>query len=586
VRHRTSIILCLSLLWVAGCNEDIVDRPSANQSPRTFLWLFPDSGIGVGVSRQRLRWWGEDPDGLVVGFLFAAAALPSRVTVPPSPDTLRYTWVTGNDTLMAFPLDTLFREYTVVVRAVDNTSGRLPDRTIIRLSPSPFIDRNDNGWLDAGDSTLPDLAGALDPLGALRTFPIRNTPPTIRFAPNPNDETITLRQPETTYTAATFAWKGSDDDGDNTLVSYRIVLNDTTNPSGWVTIAARESLVTLTVPRVRSDNAGAEVDADVYSGKFLGRQLLGRIPGLRLDAENIFYIQAWDVAGEASPFIRMPAPGQRWVVRRPRGSVLLLSDYINSDSTLADATYRTALAAVPGGAFSTVDRLNIGRGLSAADKKLGKPGALLPPFVDPTLIYTFLLYDHVIWYTDQYPSLGAAQSSLFTYTQNGGKLIFSTTFENSVDPRGALRDFAPIDSISGVDLSPSRPPVPPPVAGDTRIPAGFIVHPDSSGTDEPYPQLAFSSSPSIHSIFMRPIYRRSDARYVYRLQADSRNPVRYIGSPNVAVVDGLRRTMFVGLPLHLLTNTQSGNPQGLTAFFTRTLLQEFSAAHRIDRRRF
>jgi hypothetical protein len=494
--------------------------------------------------------------------------------------------VSGNDTLMAFPLDTLFREYTVVVRAVDNTFRRLTDRSVIRLVPSPYLDRNDNGTFDTGDEQIPDLSGAYDPAGSLGVFPIRNTPPTIRFAPDPNDGTVTLRQPETTYTAATFAWKGSDADGDNTLAAYRIALNDTTDPSAMLTLAVRETLVTLVVPRARSDNAGAVVEADVYGGTFLGRQFLGTVPGLRLDAENILFLQVRDVADEASPFIRMPAEGQRWYVRRPRGGLLLVSDYINSDSSSADATYRSALAAVPGGAFADVNRLNIGRGLSAAEKKEGRPGVLLPPYVDPALIYTFLLYDHIIWYTDQYPSLGAAQQSLFTYTQNGGKLIFSTTFENSADPRGALRDFAPIDSISGVDLSPTRPPVPPPVAGDTRIPAGCVVHPDSTGSAIPYPRLGFNPAPSIHSIFMRPMYRRSDARTIYRLQADDRTPVRYLGTPDVAVVDGLRRTVFVGLPLHLLNNNQSGNPAGLSAFFTRSLMQEFSASHRIDRRRF
>ncbi|MCK7521572.1 MAG: hypothetical protein MZV64_29765 [Ignavibacteriales bacterium] len=39
--------------------------------------------------------------------------------------------------------------------------------------------------------------------------------------------------------------------------------------------------------------------------------------------------------------------------------------------------------------------------------------------------------------------------------------------------------------------------------------------------------------------------------------------------PTVGVVDGARTIIFVGLPLHLLNNTVSGNPLGLTPFFTR-----------------
>lgn len=581
MRTRTLIAGISFLLLAVSCNDDIVDRPVTNRQPRTFLWLYPDSSVGIGVSRQRLRWWGEDPDGLVTGYLFTAVSLPGRPVAPPSPDTLRYAWTSANDTLMAFPLDTLFREYTVVVRAVDNSFGRVPNGSIIRLTPSPYLDRNDNGRLDGGDEPLNGLTGAMDPLGSLRVFPIRNTPPTIRFAPDPNDETVTLRQPETTYTTATFAWDGEDDDGNNTLSAYRIALNDTSDPATMLTLAVRETLVTLTVPRVRSDNAGASVAADVYGGKFLGRQLLGTLPGLLLDAENVLYVQARDVAGEASPFIRMPVNGQRWFVRRPRGQVLLVSDYINSDSVQADLTYRNALAAVPGGAYATVDRLNIGRGLTAAEKKLEKPGALLPAFVDPALIYTFLLYDHVVWYTDQYPSLGAAQLSLFTYTQNGGKLVFSTTFESSVDARGALRDFAPIDSISSVN--PVRFPGDPPRVTSTRLRNNTPLLPDTTAADVRYPRLALNATPAFHSVFMRPVYRRSDARNIYYLQADS---ALYIGHPNIGVVDGLRRTLFIGLPLHLMDNRQTGNPDGLSAFFTRALLQEFSATHRINRRKF
>ncbi|MCK7521887.1 MAG: hypothetical protein MZV64_31510 [Ignavibacteriales bacterium] len=39
------------------------------------------------------------------------------------------------------------------------------------------------------------------------------------------------------------------------------------------------------------------------------------------------------------------------------------------------------------------------------------------------------------------PSLGVAQLSVFPYLQNGGRVIFSTMFLNTTDPRGALKDF-------------------------------------------------------------------------------------------------------------------------------------------------
>jgi hypothetical protein len=81
---------------------------------------------------------------------------------------------------------------------------------------------------------------------------------------------------------------------------------------------------------------------------------------------------------------------------------------------------------------------------------------------------------------------------------------------------------------------------------------------------------------------MRPIYRRSDARYLYRLQADARVPLRYFGSPHLAVIDGQNTIIFIGVPLHLLNNTVQGNPRGISAFFEKAL-QQFSPSQVVNR---
>lgn len=581
----TYVVLAAAIVLLGSCRDHIDDSPLANRLPSTYLWLTPDSTVGVGVSRQHLHWYGEDPDGLMRGYLFAFGVVSSTVSAPPSPDTLRYSWTSANDTTLLFPLDTLFRKFLVVVRGVDQGFAGLPAGSIVRLYPFPFLDSDDNGFFSGGDIRLPDLVEAMDPRGAALTFPVRNSPPSVTFVQNPLDPSLPLKQPDSTFTAATFVWTATDPDGDNTLVSYRVALNDTSDPSHWLTIKnIRDSMVTLFVPRLRSDAAGADVEADVYAGSFVGQQYLGRLPGLRLDATNVLYVEARDVAGEYSRPAVLPAGTDRWFVRRPRGRLLLVSDYVNSDSTFALTSYLSALQAVPGGVFTTVDILNLGRGVTLADKNSGRVGSLVPPFVDPALIRTFLLYDYVFWYTDQQPSLSVAQLSLFSYMGNGGKVLFSTSFVNTIDPRGALRDFAPIDSVSGVDLSPTRPPVPPPVAGDTRIPANYVLVPDSSVPSAIYPQLAFNATPVNHSIFMRPLYPRSDSRAIYRLQEDTRN--RYLGKPIMAVVDGQRTIIFVGLPLHLVNNTAVGNPEGIAAFFGRAFTKEFNPGQVVNRAKF
>lgn len=568
----------LALLGLS-CSENIADRDVPNQQPRTFLWLFPDSTVGVGVSRQTLRWFGEDPDGIVVGYLFAYIESPQPVTQLPNPDTLRYTWVTKNDTTLLFPLDTLFRRFVVFVRAVDNTAGGIPDtiadgmRTPIGLTPGPYIDVNRNGVYDAGEPLLPGLMGATDPRGAIETFPIRNTPPVLSFAVDPNTG-LTMKQPDTTFTAATFAWKGSDFDGDNTLHSYRIALNDTSDPSRWVTIPIRDTIVSIVVPRAWSDAAppapGTEVSALVYGGRFLGRRVIDTIPGLQLDAQNVLYVQVRDVAGEYSPMKAMPSGNDRWFVKRPQARLLLVSDYIKADTLAADSIYRTSLASVPNGQFTTVDRVSFGFGLTAAEKTAARLGRLVPPVYDPALIHTFLLFDYVLWYTDELPSLGVAQSTLFSYLQNGGKVLFTMWPGPGIDTRGALRDFAPVDSFGTV-------------AVDTRVYGSYLVLADSSEPTNLYPTLQFTGAiTSFHLMFIRTAYRRSDARYIYRLQESHLN--RYPGRPTIGVVDGQRSIIFIGLPLHMMTNTSAGS--GLGAFFTKALIQGFTAHRQIDRRRF
>ena len=573
--------LAAALMLLVGCNERITNNPAADRPPKTYLWLYPDSTVGVGVSRQQLRWWGEDPDGTVVGFLFGFTTVTGNVTTVPQPDTIPYTWVTGNDTTLLFPLDTLFKKFAVIVRSVDNQFAGLPPQSIVRLQPFPYLDRNNNGVFDGNDMRLPTLSAAMDPVGSVLTFPIRNSPPSVSWVISPLDPTTVFKGPDTTYTIATFSWTGSDPDGNNTLRSYRIALNDTTNPANWVTLPTlRDTLITLVVPRSRSDASpgpGSVVPADIYSGPFLGAQLRGQIPGLRLNALNTLYVEVKDVAGEYSPAITMPNPGGRWYVKRPVGKILLVSDYVNSDSSSAVSTYLSSLMAVPDPNFTTIDILNIGSGITLAQKSGGATGSLVPPFVDPALIRTFLLYDYVIWYTDQFPSLYVAQLSLFPYMQSGGRVIFSTSFLNTIDPRGALLDFAPIDSVSSVNLTGT---IALPSVGDNRIPANFVVYADSSVPSDIYPQLAFNPPPPVnYSVFMRPIYRRTDARYIYHLQPDTRG--RYIGMPNLGVIDGLGRIVFVGLPLHLLNNTSNGN-QGLTAFFAKAITH-FSVSQQVNR---
>ena len=102
---------------------------------------------------------------------------------------------------------------------------------------------------------------------------------------------------------------------------------------------------------------------------------------------------------------------------------------------------------------------------------------------------------------------------------------------------------------------------------------------DSSDPSNIYPVLSYVPAPP--NCFIRPIYKRTDSRYIYHLQPDQpRNRpdgsvgIRYYGTPNLAVIDNAKRFVFIGVPLNYLDGNVNGG-QGITAFLKKVLIDEF-----------
>ncbi|MBI5475201.1 MAG: hypothetical protein HY964_00510 [Ignavibacteriales bacterium] len=546
------------ILLFAGCRKDVNDNPVANKPPNTFLWLFPDSTLADGTSKQQIRWWGNDPDGTVKGFLFAFDTVrfyDSTGIIYPS-HVISWRWKTLPDTVIAFPLERKRQTFYVAVKAVDNTMKEIiNDNAMIWFSGNDaYWDKNENGVFDSSDVNLTIPSSSIDLTAATLDMPTRNQPPTVVFSPSTTNPNAPMVQPETTYTAASFGWVGTDPDGDKTIVEYQIVLNNPDDTLRRITLPANNirvpgsdfrlsndfiSLITLFVPRSRSDAATGEVEADIYSGSFLKRQKIGTLQGLKLDSLNVFYVRAKDIAGDYSKFIRLPDTSKKWFVRKPKSNLLTVIDYNNSDSATVRNTYKNVFSqiSIPSGSVSNYDELNIGRGITLQQKKDASDGranpqfgALVPPFIDPAFTYTMYLFDYVFWYTDVYPSLPVAQFSLFYYyntifDNHKGKVIFSTSFEYRPDPLEVMNDFAPIDSISAVNLASF--PVQFPRYGDSRVLGGYNLIPDTVTGENVFPQLRFNTDRFSHLVYLRPIYRRADARYIYHLQSDGQYPQRY-----------------------------------------------------------
>ncbi len=550
--------MTLLILSQAGCVKQMTNQPLANQPPKTFFWIYPDTGIAAGISRQEVHWWGEDPDGYVVGYLLAIE--PDLIAIP-SPDTLTYSFVTVTDTLLAFPLRQAQQTFLVALHAVDNTFNvKIPAGSTVRLSPFPYWDKNANGVFDGTDVRLDGLTSAMDVSGAKQRFPTVNTPPALDYVYDLADPTSIAQPPKRTFTVASFSWVGHDLDGDETIQSYRISLNDSTF-SRPLFIPSRFTTITLTVPRSSSDTAMYPVNADVLVGSSPNLRTIGSVSGMVLDGNNTLYVQAVDVAGGISAFKRFPATGASWYVMRPRGKILVISDYLRSDSQAVRLNYGTALAQVG----VTYDYLDIRTGSSSTRKF----GALVPAqqHINPALTKTLKLYPCVFWYTDAIPSLTVAQLTLFDYTTSldGGHVIYTTEFQTVSDPSGALQDFTPLDSVCTVSL---QSPLTYPLPGDNQIPKGYQLYPDSSDASDFFPLLEFDTLRFSYGFNMRPIYKNTASRYIYHLQPDTRVPIHYLGSPNLGVMDENKRMIFLAMSLNYLTGTANGG-QGIAAFFAK-----------------
>ncbi|MDI6767227.1 MAG: hypothetical protein QME52_10435 [Bacteroidota bacterium] len=589
-RLLTSLVfIFLTALLFLSCEKESPVNPKANLPPKTFLWIQTDTtqNLTPVISRQVVRWWGEDPDGWIKGYLYAYYNADSILNNQ-LPDTVAFRWTTKNDTLISFPLMSAYERYTVFVRAVDNTfKEQLEQGAIVKLGSRPFWDKNVNGIFDEGDLNLNSLSKAIDPVGAKQIFPIKNSPPTVEFSkgPDPLDpiNLITIQQPETTFTVATFSWVGSDFDGDHTLKAYRINLNNPNDSSAWFEFPSTNSMVTLEVPRSRSDNASGVVDADVYAGIFPTMRKLGTVSGLKLDDTNRIFLQAKDIAGEYSSVVSLPDGEKIWYVRKPKSQLLTVANYGARDYNTIISFYQSAFAAIdsftdvsPSRNLGNFDILDIRRGTT--EKNVG---VLVPPIINPAFVRTLMLFKFVFWFTDYIPDTWAhvhsvAQFPLYLYRGAGGKILYTTVFGYYLgDPRGSLVDFAPVDRI--VDTLYS-----------TRVPNDWPIDPESSV--DSFPRLRFNPTATVggaHSIFVRDFIKQSGASYIYSVPPDTSitmpgTTMKWRKRVNIGVIDHDRRFVFFSMPIHLMNGYQRfweskppGDGEGVPALLKRVFIDEF-----------
>ncbi|MFQ5604825.1 MAG: hypothetical protein ACE5HS_16260 [bacterium] len=197
-----SLFILVQLFWT-NCSKDITGT-SANQPPETHLSVFlADSAAVVDTSSSQLvlHWWGDDADGLVIGFVYSFFGKPSL-----------------SDTLDA--------------RGLKGFTTALSDTFNVPVGPN---DTTFTFYISAVDNEE-----AVDPTPAFQAFPVENSPPEIQFRLN----SLPI---DTTFPVVTFSWNATDIDGQQDLEFFEFAINP---PVGseipWRRLAPEKSFVTLT----------------------------------------------------------------------------------------------------------------------------------------------------------------------------------------------------------------------------------------------------------------------------------------------------------------------------------------------------
>jgi hypothetical protein len=398
-------IILFSIVILQSCAEDFIDNPIGNTPPETSIALFPDSSIAPQPSRLKVAWWGDDSDGLIIGFYYTW-------------DGSNWIFTDENEILFSLQIGAGDTTYAFKVSSVDNGRNGIYDNQIfqngINFGPEPFIDSNNDSVYNTGEKYF-DI-GLVDSTPATLNFPLKNTAPTIEW-----NSLSTL--PEISFPVMSFGWNADDLDGISTILKINIALNDTTDLNNILALDGSVRTITLRTKDFTSANPLMEILIEGIETNIFAEKL----SGLKLDDYNKLYVQAVDISGATSQFISLPDTGNTWFVKKPEGDILIMDDYATSDGA---ATFYNSM----------MDSLGLTDQYDVYDYLNQKP-----PYTNVTFLQTLKLFKYVLWYSDNNPSLDLAASSVQTFIDAGGKIIFSMQFPQNVDPV-LLEGFLPINT--------------------------------------------------------------------------------------------------------------------------------------------
>ena len=241
---KYSAFLMIMFVLVAGyaCDSGLKGNLNQNLPPTTGMAAKEINRTdSTRLSSQiQVSWWGDDPDGYVIGFEYSIN------------DTAQFPWrfTTKHDSIFVLPIPKgeKYADVKFMVRAIDNNHAH-------------------------------------DPKGASLVYPIKNTPPNVQM-------NKTEVPPDTMFDIASFGWMATDIDGQSNLSHIEVALNDTTK---WVTLPVDISFISLQAQKPDQD----VTDCDIYQGRSYTKTSYV-LPGLRMNARNKFFVRALDNAGAHS----------------------------------------------------------------------------------------------------------------------------------------------------------------------------------------------------------------------------------------------------------------------------------------------
>lgn len=435
-----------------------------------------------------------------------------------------------------------------------NLTGENRLNSLVRLrwwgsDPDGFVDRyelsfDQQNWqttevqdsvfqfvINAGSDTVDidfwvraiDNAGATDPTPAYLKIPLKNTPPEILL----NEE---LFPEDTAFVITSMTWDASDLDGFETLESIQLSING----DDWVSMPRTKTFASIVPDDPKA--SGAVTAKIIYDDGSEGPS----INGLQLGASNTFYLRALDIAGSVS----ISDTSSAIVVTNQSEDFLV----IGANASMPNAFYGTNLQSV-GASYDFIDMMRAS-------------GKNQPKIWAPTFSLLLSLYDQVLIYSDastltnaQTSSEGTilefAATSIQKYSDDGGKLMITTSFPNDLGISSTLFGVLPMDSLSTSE-------------GQARLAVDSLAEGQSG-----FPDLVSSS----FIVGLDPIYPSTDASVLYTAQL-TRN-AGWVGPDIVAVRrqnNGNTNFIFFSLELHRMNN----DPTAMESLFDKIFNEEFN----------